>query len=277
MTKTATGILVGFGLLVLAGCAQLGGSSKADSALQQPDSALQQPVAPYVPKQGLSAQQRIREALMLLEEGDESAARVEVVLYLQQQPRSELGQDLLRQINLPAADYFPTDYRKIELASGQSLSNISNEYLGSVYKFHALAKYNMIAEPRKLAAGQTIRIPLTDKALAVFESQDSGSVDAAVDDPAEDSLIETEVVEAVETESAEIVEVETVEVNEVEIVAAPDVEKMHREALNAYRAQDLSKAIDLWDQVLAVDPGYENASLYRAQAIQLQNKLRNLQ
>ena len=52
-----------------------------------------------------------------------------------------------------------------------------------------------------------------------------------------------------------------------------DAERLHRDALNAYRAQDLEQAIALWNQVLAKDPDHESARLYRAQALELQKKL----
>jgi hypothetical protein len=57
---------------------------------------------------------------------------------------------------------------------------------------------------------------------------------------------------------------------------ATDAATLHREALDAYRAQDLNRAIELWDQVLIIDPDHENARLYRAQAVELQVKLRSL-
>jgi hypothetical protein len=62
------------------------------------------------------------------------------------------------------------------------------------------------------------------------------------------------------------------------VVAVPADEsgELHRRALNAYRAQDLGGAIALWDRVLVLDPEHENARLYRAQALELQGKLRRL-
>ena len=53
-------------------------------------------------------------------------------------------------------------------------------------------------------------------------------------------------------------------------------DSLHRQALNAYRAQDLDKAIGLWDQLLELAPDYESASIYRSQAVELRNKLTKL-
>lgn len=60
--------------------------------------------------------------------------------------------------------------------------------------------------------------------------------------------------------------------------AAPDVDldELHRRAINAYRSQDLDAAIELWDEVLAIDPTYESARLYRSQAQALKERLKSL-
>ncbi|MEO1082262.1 MAG: LysM domain-containing protein [Pseudomonadota bacterium] len=64
-------------------------------------------------------------------------------------------------------------------------------------------------------------------------------------------------------------------------VAAPDpqldLDALHREAINAYRSQDLDRAIGLWNRILAADPGYESALLYRSQAEALKERLKRLQ
>ncbi|MEM6775856.1 MAG: hypothetical protein AAF640_13510, partial [Pseudomonadota bacterium] len=56
-----------------------------------------------------------------------------------------------------------------------------------------------------------------------------------------------------------------------------DLEALHREAINAYRSQDLDRAIGLWNRILAADPGYESALLYRSQAEALKERLKRLQ
>lgn len=50
----------------------------------------------------------------------------------------------------------------------------------------------------------------------------------------------------------------------------------HREASSAFRRQELDLAIENWDKVLKVDPDHSSAKLYRAQAIELKEKLRKL-
>ena len=262
------GIFALTALLLLQACASQGDKSSAEAAEQAP--------APYVAEAGLTDKERFRKVLYLLEQGEPESARVELLVYLQDQPNSQVGQDLLEQIDLPATTYFPEDYREIQLQSGVSLPSLSQHFLGSVYKFHALAKYNGIAEPGALTTGEVIRIPLTPEAREAFVAQERG-VSLEEQEIVDDSTGETEAgypkavleTEDVQEDVAPVVETAA----PVEAGSTTDVEKLYREALNAYRAQDLDKAITLWDQVLAIDPDYETARLYRSQAIGLKEKL----
>ena len=53
-------------------------------------------------------------------------------------------------------------------------------------------------------------------------------------------------------------------------------DKYHREASSAFRRQELDQAIEKWDMVLKVNPDHSSAKLYRAQALELKEKLDNL-
>jgi hypothetical protein len=269
LRTTIAGLLLG--IILLQGCAT--GANKGDGS----DGATlaENTREVYVSQEGLSSQQRFREALSLLEDGRPIEARKELELYLEQNPESDTGIDLLRQINLPSLDYFPEDYREVQLAPNETLSNLSNQYLGSIYQFFALAKYNGISQPDSLRAGQTIRIPLTDTARSAFAAQDSSGPDAkfvpaARPPPKATQTKKVAQPQAEATQTKEVVQPQT------EDTPAKEVAQLHREALNAYRAQDLNSAIELWDEVLVIDPEHENARLYRAQAIELQTKLRSL-
>lgn len=56
-------------------------------------------------------------------------------------------------------------------------------------------------------------------------------------------------------------------------VAQQLVDEYHREALLAYRRQQLDLSIEMWDRLLAIDPGHADAQVYRAKAIDLKNRL----
>lgn len=235
--------LLRVGLLVVvfaacAACTAMGGSQQptAQTGQSQPAS---------------SAKERFAQVLRLLENGDAAAARVELIAYLEQQPASEVGRDLLRQIDTPAEEYFPQQYRVVELAPGDSLSTLAQEYLGDVYQFHALAKYNGIKQPRQLELGQSIKIPLTDYARSQFDVPAS---------PASTPAAPAAVSGASKAEPAQ-----------------GQVDALHRQALNEFRAQNLDSAIALWDELLLIDPGHESARLYRNQAIELKEKLTQIE
>ena len=53
-------------------------------------------------------------------------------------------------------------------------------------------------------------------------------------------------------------------------------EALHAEAIVRYRNQDLETAIALWDEALAIDPGFEAARGYRLRALELQRRLNAL-
>jgi len=247
----------------------------------------------YVPLANATAKQRFSEALTLLARGEPNAARAELALYLDQQPGSRVARDLLRQIDTPASQYFPPEYEEVTLGSGDSLSSLSKQYLGSVYKFHALAKYNGITEPQRIRLGQRIRIPLTDSAKSAFASGDSTPAPAPAEEadmpepemmpePVEPMVAEElpepepEEPEPVIEEAPEPAAVPEPEAPRFSAAELAEIESLHKEALNAYRRQNLDKAIGLWDEVLALDPEHENARLYRSQAISLKKKLSNL-
>jgi hypothetical protein len=53
-------------------------------------------------------------------------------------------------------------------------------------------------------------------------------------------------------------------------------DKYHREGSSAFRRQELDLAIEKWDIVLSVNPDHSSAKLYRAQALELKEKLDNI-
>ncbi len=63
---------------------------------------------------------------------------------------------------------------------------------------------------------------------------------------------------------------------QIEAIKGSAVETLHREAMVEYNKQNLDKAIDLWDRVLALLPAHKNARLYRARAIDLRGRLLKL-
>ncbi len=256
MNALRTGIVLGVVMILAQACA----STAVEKATDADDDTMSE----YVAQADLSAQQRFREVLNLLEDGEPGAARVELLIYLEENPDSNIARDLLSQIDLPSLDYFPEDFEEVQLASGQSLSTLSKQYLGSLYQFYALAKYNGIGKPRSIKVGQMIKIPLTVNAREVFagEHEDVGpAISSTAPIPPTEPSPEEQPNESVAPS---------------EELLADQADDLYRRAVNAFRAQDLDSAIALWDKVLDIDPDYENVILQRSQAIELKKKLSSL-
>jgi tetratricopeptide (TPR) repeat protein len=355
ITKIAVALPVAL-LLTLAGCATGPGGGQPEPSSEAVD------YAAYTPNPDLSTGERIREALRLLERGNVGQARAELAAFLEQRPSSSIGKELMAQIDTPVEEYFPAEYVRIDLESGETLSTISKQYLGSVYQFFALARYNNIEVPRNIRVGQEIRVPLTDyarKAIERGERMDQQQAEAPTpeSEPVEEAAPEApeipaslasaeelqalvdagdyeqaiNLLEASNSElGAEYRDVAAsaylasadqlaasngslaahryVKAGELLVAqgnkdkafeayrgansAAPEdanveatyvglqrelTDRYHREASMAFRSQELDKAITIWDRVLVIDPDHANARIYRSQAIELKERLAELE
>jgi tetratricopeptide (TPR) repeat protein len=50
----------------------------------------------------------------------------------------------------------------------------------------------------------------------------------------------------------------------------------HERAILLYRDQQLDQAITLWDRILSINPNYEPAVIYRARALELKHRLKQI-
>lgn len=113
-----------------------------------------------------SPAERFQAALQLLQDGQPQQADDELHAYLKDVPDSKPAHDLVTQIETPLDKLFPADNFHVTLAKDESLSSLARTYLGDPLSFYALARYNAIAVPAKVNAGQSIKIPKTSFALA---------------------------------------------------------------------------------------------------------------
>lgn len=115
----------------------------------------------YTAQPGLTPSQRLSLAMQLLEKGEPEQARAELEAYLAERPRSPRVKEVIKQIDTPASQYYPRKSFTVTMQKGETISTLARDYLGEVFSFYALAKYNGITEPAKIDAGQKIRIPST--------------------------------------------------------------------------------------------------------------------
>ena len=370
-------------LLALSAAAVLAGCTA--TPVEEPP-ATPEPVEPvnvepaYQVLQNVTESERFRFALSQLEAGETEIAKAELQAYINSGARGKIAPNLLKQLNTDASDYFPAENFEVALESGETLSTLAKEYLGDLYQFYALAKYNGIDVPRNTKIGDIIKIPATPSALLAQQARESGVADAAsgvegvevvVEEVVEDIKVDAEGVASdtaieMEVPKPEVMEnpVETLQgladsaaqtgdyesaltalaafppalipdnwsllsatwqgaagatedavqsaqhlVNAagverefgsadqalalLEQAAAADpenstaaqsaadlktelIDTYHRDASSAFRAQELTKAVSLWDRVLELDPQHNNAQVYRTQALELMERLKKL-
>ncbi len=158
--------------LVLAGCLPQQSKPSPELEVPSPDAdsdAAQKEALQYQPKPGLTSRERFKHALKLLNKDQVEEARVELETYLLDRPNDKRARSLVKQINTPISELYPAESFAIKLSWGQTLSTLSRDYLGDVYGFYGLAKYNGIPVSEKLKVGDEIRIPATATALKAKE------------------------------------------------------------------------------------------------------------
>lgn len=260
-------------LLILTGLFLVGcqGAGTIESA---PDVAQQTATPQFIADPTLSTAERLREVFRQLELGEVGQAEAELDAYLVEKPEGKVAADLKRQIDLGSNEYYPAESFDVTLMSGQSLSTLAQKYLGTAYQFYALAKYNGIARPNDLKAGQVVRIPLTDFARQALENPQAVEAEPVQISDAE-SDIESDIENDIEgtADNAVAEELPVLEVQDLEATA----DEYHKQASMAFRRQELDQAIALWDKVLEIDPLHQHAMSGRLQAMELRKKLLDLQ
>lgn len=235
---------------LLAGCAHPKVAEVAPAAAPPPTPQVQAQ-APAAPS--LTVADGLQLAVMLLQKGESTEADAELKLLLAQAPDNKQVLYLIQQIETPVAKLFPKAHFVVKLGKDASLTQLAQTYLGNPLGFYGLARYNAIAVPAKAVAGQNIRIPRTAIALAA-KAQIAARADAA---QAKTASLPTR--------------------SEPDIAAQKkQAEHYYKSGLVAFQHQDLDGAIAAWDKVLAIDPGYKDAQLNRAQALQLKENLKKL-
>jgi LysM repeat protein len=201
----------------------------------------------------------------MLELGQEEQATVELQRALQIEPNHRLSQSLLRQITVDPVAALGRESFPYRVQPGETLSRISQRFLGDVYQFYLLARYNDLKVPRQLAGGQLLRIP--GKAPPPDPAPATGSA-PAVASPA-----------AVPTPSvvpAAVSPATPPDPGRAERERRDRITRATRDARAAFARQDLATAIREWDRVLELEPDNATARLERQRAVDLQERLRRV-
>ena len=98
-------------------------------------------------------------AVGMLESGHEDEAKAELQRALATDPNNKLALNLMRQIAADPVAALGRESFSYTVRPNETLSMIAARFMGDLYSFYILARYNGIAVPRQVAGGQVLRIP----------------------------------------------------------------------------------------------------------------------
>lgn len=230
--------------------------------------------------------------------------------YLATYPNDHAAQVALRQLTTDPKVALGTKSRAYVAQMGDSYSTLAARHLGDSNLFLILARYNGSTNPSSMHAGDALRLPLagvrpnlstdttarpvarntTTKATATASAASPAATAADNPPPTDSSLARAQ---RLQTESSTLLKQgqkdQALARLDEALTLDPQLKpagnqalrdqllaSYHERAVVLYRDQKLDQAIALWDHVLAIDPGYERAAVYRARAIELQQRLKQI-
>ena len=296
---TSAGIVAA---VLLAGCADQP-KKDATTAAPPPPAAAPAPVArpaePEIsPAQAKAQSQKLAlEAVDQLQNGDEIAARQTLAKALALDPANDIAKKMNDQIGADAQKELGATFFRYTVARDDSLSKLAQQYLGDRFRFYILAKYNDIANPSRLGAGQVIKIPgrapppgaaPPRAATPGPDATDAASKPAPAETPApapDDvaSLLQKgrqqqaagnlEGAYATLSEAAARFPGNRDAVLQRDAAKSALIRSYDREGTQAFQRQNLDLAITKWDRILELDPGNQKAKLERERSLDLKKKM----
>ncbi|MEO8810411.1 MAG: LysM domain-containing protein [Rhodanobacter sp.] len=296
-------------MLVLSGCAQLykpkpkiGGQSphlsteiSSPAASQEVQGAADSSLATIVNDQ--------------LQHGNYAEGETALRRYLVDHPGDRSAKAILRQLTDDPKQRLGRASRDYVVRPGDSYSTLATRYLGNASLFIILARYNGSTNPSLLQVGETVHLPLSAGDVS------TSSIDTIPDAGGSERPAATGPVDAAPTISQDVAPTESSEATakrlqkesvmllrqghkkqaltrlDQALTIRPQLQSsgpeatslrkdlitaFHQRAIVMYRDQHLDQAIALWDRVLIIDPNYEPAAIYRARALELKRRLKQL-
>jgi LysM repeat protein len=263
------------------------------------------PAAPELsPAQAKAQAQKLAlEAVDKLQNGDEAAARQLLTQAQALDASNEIARKMSEQINADAQKELGAQFFRYTVQRDDSLSKLAQQYLGDRFRFYILAKYNDMANPNRLAAGQVIKIPgkaqpapplaaaPAKPAAAPAEAAEPAPAPAAPavaePAPAPISPVATLLQKGRQLEANGDLPGAYGAFNEAVALApgnrdavlqrdaakAALIRSYDREATQAFQRQNLDLAISKWDKLLELDPANQKAKLERQRALDLKKQL----
>lgn len=291
--------------LALSACATKPADPPPEPAATTPAAPAPAPEPPPPPTPAMQAQaQKVAQSVVeLLEGGNEEQARAELQRALSLDPANKLALNLQKQMTEDPQATLGRESFPYVVRSGDTLSRIAGRFLGDIYAFHILARYNNIKVPRQVGEGTTIRIPgkapppevarptrpvPTKPEPAPEPTPAPPPVAAAPVAPAEPSAGEKAFRSAEASAKAGNLERALADYKQaaslgvaaagpkVDATSKRLVDTHSRNARSALARQDLDGAIKSWDKVLELEPANETAKLEKQKALRLKEKVNAL-
>jgi tetratricopeptide (TPR) repeat protein len=207
--------------------------------------------------------------------------------FLEVHPDDRTAQALLHQLTADPEQALGHASREYIVKPGDSYSTLAARYLGDGGRFLILARYNGSTNPSVLRAGQKLRLPATrlaatDAEGAATQEQrlaPSASGEARARRLQDESLALLH--KGQHTQALERMD-EALDADPRLPASGADAQALrqqlvsvyHQRAIVLYRDQQLDQAISLWNRVLAIQPDFEPATVYRARALELKQRLK---
>lgn len=294
LLKPAMAMVLPMAMLAVVGCAPLVKSRARVDVQPLPSSAEKSPVA-TARGESLSLATIVNEKI---QHGRYAEGETALRQYLVEHPGDGAARAMLHQLTVVPAQMLGRHARDYTAKSGDSYSNLAARYLGDASLFVVLARYNGSDNPSDLRVGQTLRLPLSTSGTSEVAG---GVVADALTSRAATGTQASAIIDTSPAAKARRLQDESVALLRAgrkqdalqrldqALLLQPKlkpngaiatslrkqlVANYHEQAVVLYRDQKLDPAIALWDRVLAIDPGFEPAVIYRARALELKRRLK---
>jgi LysM domain len=257
----------------------------------------------------------VRAAAALLDQGKPAEAEAELLKALTTDPNHPRAGLLMRQIREDPVTMLGAQSFQYRLQPGESLSAVAQKFLRDPLMFYVLARYNDIAVPGRVSAGQTIRVPGREPRAAPSEPTSASASPAATSSPAvatpatpaadrrtpapvaaapagavappapgATGAAKPAVAAAPKPPAASVTAATPPPTVVAQAPAAPAlsrattrrIETLTREARACSAARDPCCAVRKWDQVLKLDPANKAAADERAQSAEVIERMQKL-
>lgn len=225
-----------------------------------------------------------------LQRGRYAAGEQALNRYLAQHPNDRAAQATLRQLTADPRQVLGRESRAHVVQPGESYSTLAARHLGDASQFLILARYNGSTNPSLLRVGETVQLPQAQATDSVRVSDSIAPAPVAAP-PSESASAKARRLQAESLtllaqghHQQALARLDAALTLNPRLQPAPGagaaglrkevLAGYHQRAIVLYRDQQLDPAIALWDRVLAIDPGYEPAVVYRTRALELKQRLK---